>query len=109
MLRQIYTGAKQVIASLSGTSLSKAAFREVVLVEFPRAGMKTIAFITNEVRDKSGQKLLMIYILDYTAETIKTGGQAIMSVDMTTYTVVKNFMKNIRTLIIYLISQKGYS
>lgn len=62
VLRQIYTGSKQVIASLSGTSLSKAAFREVVLVEFPRIGMRTIAFITNELKDKSGQKLLTIFI-----------------------------------------------
>lgn len=62
VLRQIYTGSKQVIASLSGTSLSKAAFREVVLVEFPRVGMRTIAFITNELKDKSGQKLLTIFI-----------------------------------------------
>ncbi len=62
VLRQIYTGSKQVIASLSGTSLSKAAFREVVLVEFPRVGMRTLAFITNELKDKSGQKLLTIFI-----------------------------------------------
>ncbi len=84
VLRQIYTGAKQVIASLSGTSLNKAAFREVVLVEFPRAGMKTIAFITNEVRDKSGQKLLMIYIP--TAPVPTSGYLEIVTEDMVTRT-----------------------
>ncbi len=62
VLKQLYSGSKQVVAGLSGTGLNKAAFREVVLVEFPRDGMKTIAFVTNEVKDKSGQKLLMIYI-----------------------------------------------
>jgi len=62
LLKQLYNGTKQVIASLSGTGLNKAAFREVVLVEFPREGMKTVAFVTNETKDESGRKLLMIYI-----------------------------------------------
>ena len=62
VLRQIYTGSKQVVASLSGASLNKAAFRDVVLVEFPRQGMRTVAFVTNELKDKSGQKLLTIFI-----------------------------------------------
>ena len=62
VLKQLYGASKQVVAGLSGTGLSKAAFREVVLVEFPREGMKTIAFITNEIKDKSGQKLLTVYI-----------------------------------------------
>jgi len=62
VLKQLYSGSKQVVAGLSGAGLNKAAFREVVLVEFPRDGMKTIAFITNELTDKSGRKLLTIYI-----------------------------------------------
>jgi uncharacterized membrane protein len=62
MFRQLYTGAKQVVHGLSGAGVDKAAFREVVFVEFPREGMKTVAFVTNELLDKSGKKLLMIYI-----------------------------------------------
>ena len=62
LFRQLYIGSKQVVQGLSGAGLNKAAFREVVLVEFPREGMKTIAFITNELTDKSGKKLLTIYI-----------------------------------------------
>ncbi len=62
LFRQIYTGAKQVIEGLSGIGLNKAAFREVVFVEFPREGMQTIAFITNEIADKSGKKLFTIYV-----------------------------------------------
>lgn len=62
VFRQLYTGLKQVIEGLSGAGLNKAAFREVVFVEFPREGMKTIAFITNEIADKSGKKLFTIYI-----------------------------------------------
>ena len=62
VFRQIYIGAKQVVEGLSGAGMNKAAFREVVFVEFPRDGMTTLAFITNEVIDKSGKKLYAIYI-----------------------------------------------
>jgi len=80
LLRQLYSGSKLVIAGLSGTGLDKAAFREVVLVEFPRQGMKTIAFITNEIKDKSGKKLLTIYIP--TAPVPTSGYFEIVSEDM---------------------------
>ncbi len=62
LFRQIYTGAKQVVEGLSGTGVTKAAFREVVFVEFPREGMQTIAFITSEIIEKSGNKLFTIYV-----------------------------------------------
>jgi len=80
LLRQLYSGSKLVVAGLSGTGLDKAAFREVVLVEFPRQGMKTIAFITNEIKDKSGKKLLTIYIP--TAPIPTSGYFEIVSEDM---------------------------
>ncbi len=62
VFRQIYTGAKQVVEGLSGAGMNKAAFREVVFVEFPREGMQTIAFITSEITEKSGKKLFTIYV-----------------------------------------------
>ena len=63
IFRQVYTGAKQVMESLSGTgSFNKAAFREVVLVEFPTNGMTHIAFITNEFTAADGQKLYAVYL-----------------------------------------------
>jgi len=62
LLRQLYSGSKNVIAGLSGTGLNKAAFREVVLVEFPREGMQTVAFVTNEIKDEAGKTLLNIFI-----------------------------------------------
>ena len=62
VFRQIYTGAKQVVEGLSGAGVNKAAFREVVFVEFPREGMQTIAFITSEIIEKSGNKLFTIYV-----------------------------------------------
>lgn len=62
VFRQIYTGAKQVVEGLSGAGATKAAFREVVFVEFPREGMQTLAFITSEITEKSGKKLFTIYV-----------------------------------------------
>jgi uncharacterized membrane protein len=62
IFRQLYIGAKQVVEGLSGAGVNKAAFREVVFVDFPRPGMTTIAFITSVLIDKSGQKYYALYI-----------------------------------------------
>lgn len=60
MVRQLYTGIKQILESFS--TPSKTGFMQVVLVEFPRKGMRTLGFVTNESTDKSGKKLLNIFI-----------------------------------------------
>ncbi|MCL0053084.1 DUF502 domain-containing protein, partial [Dehalococcoidales bacterium] len=60
IVRQLYTGIKQILESFSAPG--KTGFMQVVLVEFPRKGMRTIGFITNESSDKSGKKLLNIFI-----------------------------------------------
>ena len=61
--KQIYGGAQQIISSFAGKgAFNKMAFREVVIVEFPRKGMRTLGFITNEIKTESGQKLFNIYI-----------------------------------------------
>lgn len=62
IFRQLYIGAKQVVEGLSGTGMNKAAFREVVFVEFPRPGMTTIAFVTNIIKDKDGKKYYGLYV-----------------------------------------------
>jgi uncharacterized membrane protein len=63
IFRQIYTGAQQVMESVSGKGgISKASFREVVLVEFPKEGMRAIGFITNEFSNKSGERFYNVFI-----------------------------------------------
>ena len=62
IFRQIYRGFKQVVDSLSGYQVKTAAFHEVVLIEFPREGMKTLGFITNEIIDESGNKMYAVYV-----------------------------------------------
>lgn len=60
VFRQLYNGIKQIVDSFSAPD--KTGFMQVVLVEFPRKGMRAIGFVTNEFTDKSGQKLLNILI-----------------------------------------------
>ena len=62
VLGQLYNAAKQAMASISGVSRTKAAFREVVLVEYPRKGLRTIGFVTNEILDSDGRKLVAVYL-----------------------------------------------
>ena len=60
VVRQIFTGIKQILDSFSTSG--KTGFQQVALVEFPRKGTRTIGFITNETLDKSGEKLVYIFI-----------------------------------------------
>ena len=60
MVREIYGTFKQILESIMLPH--KGGFREVVLVEFPRPGMKTIGFVTNRIKDTAGRKLVNVYI-----------------------------------------------
>jgi uncharacterized membrane protein len=60
VVRPLYTGIKQVLESFS--SPDKTGFMQVVLLEYPRKGIKAIGFITNELTDPSGQKLINVFI-----------------------------------------------
>jgi len=48
MVKSIYSGAKQVIHTIS--TAKKAAFSRVVLIQFPRKGIYSIGFITSEAQ-----------------------------------------------------------
>ena len=60
IVRPLYTNIRNILDSFTETG--QAVFTGVVLVEFPRKGMRAIGFITSEYQDKSGSKLLNIYI-----------------------------------------------
>lgn len=61
----VYGAFRQIFETLLGTG-RKTAFRQPVLVEYPRKGMKTIAFITGPVYQKiqkqSRDKLVSVYV-----------------------------------------------
>jgi uncharacterized membrane protein len=60
IFKQLYNSIKHIVDSFSAPE--KTGFLQVVLVEFPRKGMKTIAFVTNESTDKSGKKMLNVLV-----------------------------------------------
>jgi uncharacterized membrane protein len=60
MFRYIYTGIKQIMEAFA--TPREAGFLQVVLVEFPRQGMRAIGFVTSESRVESGEKLLNVFI-----------------------------------------------
>jgi uncharacterized membrane protein len=79
VFRQIYSAVKQVVESITGLGMNKEAFRKVVFVEFPLAGMKTVGFVTNELVDPKGVKLYSLFIP--TSPTPTTGYYMIATSD----------------------------
>jgi uncharacterized membrane protein len=71
ILKQLYNSIKQVIEGITGKGIKKAAFREVVFIEFPRKGMTAPAFVTNIISEESGKKMYAIFVP--TAPTPWTG------------------------------------
>jgi uncharacterized membrane protein len=60
IFRYFYSGIRQIMHSF--TASTKTGFLQVVLVEFPRAGMYTIGFITSVLKTKNGEILLNVLI-----------------------------------------------
>ncbi|HVM47680.1 MAG TPA: DUF502 domain-containing protein [Candidatus Acidoferrum sp.] len=64
LVNKIYGTTKQVNEAFSASN--KSAFRTVVLVEFPHAGMWSIGFITSErqqeVQELTGQKVVCVFV-----------------------------------------------
>jgi uncharacterized membrane protein len=60
LARYLYNGIRQIMQAFAAPD--KTGFMQVVLVEFPRKGTRTLGFITNETPGESGKKLLNIFI-----------------------------------------------
>ena len=65
LVRSIYSATKDLLQAFSLGKKGKT-FRKVLLVEYPRKGLFTIGFVTNEVavdgRGKSLQRMFSVYI-----------------------------------------------
>ncbi len=57
---QLYRGIRQIIQSFSEPR--QTGFMQVVFVEYPRKGIHSIGFITNELRDESEEKIYTVFI-----------------------------------------------
>lgn len=60
VIRNIYSSVKQIIHAV--TLPGKQAFKRVVLVDFPKAGTKSIGFVTGSTQHNIEKKLLTVFI-----------------------------------------------
>ena len=60
IIKIIYTSSKQLIQLVSLPN--RKAFQRVVIVEYPRVGMKVFAFVTGSIKSKDGTELTSIFI-----------------------------------------------
>ena len=56
----IYRSIKQIMEAIAKPDKTK--FKRVVIIEYPRKGMKTIALVTKELVDESGEKIVHIFV-----------------------------------------------
>ncbi|MBI2957494.1 MAG: DUF502 domain-containing protein [Chloroflexi bacterium] len=55
-----YTAARQVVDSVR--SLQKAPFKQVVIIEFPRAGVQSVAFVTGKPFPVGGEQRIPVFV-----------------------------------------------
>jgi len=60
VIQYVYTAAKQVVDAMRG--LRQVPFRKVIIVEFPKAGMYSLGFVTGKAVDLRGQKKVPVFI-----------------------------------------------
>jgi uncharacterized membrane protein len=60
VLRTIYAATKQVMTTFSGPG--KEAFLSVILIDFPRPGIKALGFLTGYIEDSMGKKYCKVFI-----------------------------------------------
>ncbi len=60
IIKNVYTSSKQLIEIISLPS--RQSFKRVVIVEYPRVGMKAFAFVTGNIKTKDGTELTSIFI-----------------------------------------------
>lgn len=59
IVRIIYQAAKQVVEAFGAP---RADFQTVVMVEFPRPGMRAVGFLTNTIQDEDGRPWCTVFI-----------------------------------------------
>ncbi len=60
IIKNIYTSSKKLIEIISLPS--RQSFKRVVIVEYPRVGMKAFAFVTGNIKTKDGAELTSIFV-----------------------------------------------
>jgi uncharacterized membrane protein len=60
IIKNIYTSSKKLIEIISPTG--KKSFKRMVIVEYPKVGMKAFAFVTGNIKMKDGTELTSVLI-----------------------------------------------
>lgn len=60
IIKNVYKSSKQLIEIVSLPS--RGAFKRVVMVEYPKVGMKAFAFVTGGIKSEDGTELTSIFI-----------------------------------------------
>jgi uncharacterized membrane protein len=60
IIKSVYSASKQVVDTFSSTT--KAAFKAVALVEFPRTGCLALGFVTGAMTNPDGQLMYRVFI-----------------------------------------------
>ena len=60
LIKNIYGASKQVVDAISVSD--RAAFKSVVLVQFPHPGMLAVGFLTGTILDSEGEQFYKIFI-----------------------------------------------
>ena len=60
IIKNVYTSSKKLIDIISLPS--RQSFKRVVIVEYPRVGMKAFAFVTGNLKTKEGTELSSIFV-----------------------------------------------
>lgn len=60
LLRSIYSSSREVVGVFRGSN--RTNFKEVVMIEYPRAGMKALGFVTGTVIDDKGIDCFKVFI-----------------------------------------------
>ena len=76
VINTVYSAAKQLIESFSGSSTT--GFKRVVIIEYPRPGLWSIGFLTGVTKDEHDHPMAIVYIP--TAPTPQSGWVAILPV-----------------------------
>jgi uncharacterized membrane protein len=60
IIKYVYTAAREAVDSIR--RLQSVPFKKVVIVEFPKAGMYSLGFITGKAVDLKGQKKIPVFV-----------------------------------------------
>jgi uncharacterized membrane protein len=60
IVKTVYTAIRQVVEAFSGKG--KVKFNRVVMLDWPRPGVKSLGFVTGQVVYKGNQRLISVYL-----------------------------------------------